>query len=333
VNSVMKLTVGMGSVDDYPLYVSAGADEVFIGAVPEQWQSSFGPYCPINRREVCYYNVQAGPMSELEILADSMMRLGVPVTITLNSLSYTDRQRELLAGFILSCLEHGFERYIIADPGFLWYLKTIGLMEKIHVHLSGEYGAVNRYVLQDAAGLGVDRVIFHRDVSLADMERLCSCQSAIQEYEAFLLNERCHFTGAWCNSLHCDELPPLCRVPYRLMTDSYEEKGRISVLSLNNVALTVSAPKTVTYIPGESGCGLCALWRLRDAGITHLKLVGRGAHTEDMLRDIRACKQALYILGQSQDEEQYLKEMKATIFPEACSGCCYYSIPVLDNQS
>lgn len=36
------------------------------------------------------------------------------------------------------------------------------------------------------------------------------------EYEAFILNELCHFSGAFCNSLHCDELTHLCRVPYEL---------------------------------------------------------------------------------------------------------------------
>ena len=37
------------------------------------------------------------------------------------------------------------------------------------------------------------------------------------EYEAFALNELCHFTGAFCSSLHCDELAPACRLPYRLI--------------------------------------------------------------------------------------------------------------------
>ena len=26
------------------------------------------------------------------------------------------------------------------------------------------------------------------------------------EFEAFVLNEMCQFTGAFCNSLHCDEM-------------------------------------------------------------------------------------------------------------------------------
>ena len=34
------------------------------------------------------------------------------------------------------------------------------------------------------------------------------------EFEAFVLNRLCQFTGAFCNSLHCDELGHLCRVPY-----------------------------------------------------------------------------------------------------------------------
>ena len=43
-------------------------------------------------------------------------------------------------------------------------------------------------------------------------------------------------------------------------------------------------------ILGESGCGLCALYDLGQAGITHLKIVGRGNHPDRMVEDIRAMK-------------------------------------------
>lgn len=33
---------------------------------------------------------------------------------------------------------------------------------------------------------------------------------------AFALNELCQFSGAFCNSLHCDEMGHLCRVPYKI---------------------------------------------------------------------------------------------------------------------
>ena len=96
------------------------------------------------------------------------------------------------------------------------------------------------------------------------------------EFEAFVLNELCQFTGAFCNSLHCDELGHLCRVPYEL--------GRVrrKLLSGNDVnfddeALTLDEEG---YLCGATGCGLCALYALQRAGITHLKLVGRGNHAD-----------------------------------------------------
>ena len=51
----MKITAGLGSIEDYPLYVQAGADEVFAGYVPYSWNLRYGNVYPLNRREVLYY--------------------------------------------------------------------------------------------------------------------------------------------------------------------------------------------------------------------------------------------------------------------------------------
>ena len=66
----MKITSGLGSIDDYPRYVRAGADELFCGYVPFSWSEKYGTVLPLNRREVLNYNVQIGSFSELEILAN-----------------------------------------------------------------------------------------------------------------------------------------------------------------------------------------------------------------------------------------------------------------------
>lgn len=86
------------------------------------------------------------------------------------------------------------------------------------------------------------------------------------------------------------------------------------------------------YLCGETGCGLCALYQLQKAGITHLKLVGRGNYTDFMEKDIRNLRQALNILdrsfeniGQDQNNEKiFQQQMKQTIFPKGCSENCYY---------
>ena len=35
---MIKIVAGMGSVDDYIDFIKAGADEIFVGYVPEKWQ-------------------------------------------------------------------------------------------------------------------------------------------------------------------------------------------------------------------------------------------------------------------------------------------------------
>ena len=77
----MKITAGLGSVDDYLPYVEAGADEFFCGYVPYEWMKNGGLTYPLNRREVLYYNVQIGSESEMEILAALVRRKKKIVTV------------------------------------------------------------------------------------------------------------------------------------------------------------------------------------------------------------------------------------------------------------
>ena len=65
----MKITAGLGSIDEYERFVQAGADEFFCGYVPFSWAEKYGTVMPLNRREVLCYNVQLGAYSELEILS------------------------------------------------------------------------------------------------------------------------------------------------------------------------------------------------------------------------------------------------------------------------
>ena len=87
-----------------------------------------------------------------------------------------------------------------------------------------------------------------------------------------MLNELCQFSGSFCNSLHCDELGHLCRVPYWLRPQKAEDPGWKNRLEV--IRKEESVPERDDYLCGAGGCGLCALYRLQKAGITHLKLVG-----------------------------------------------------------
>ena len=325
----MQIVAGLGSIDEYERFVKAGADEFFCGYVPFSWAEKYGVMNPLNRREVLYYNVQIGSMSELQILKKMADYYGKPVKLTFNSLYYTKEQYPMIAEIITQCMQAGFESYIIADPALILYLRQ----QKINcdIHLSGEMAEVNRIMVEEMMQFDIRRVIFHRKNSLDDME---SCISYVADkkiqYEAFILNELCQFSGAFCNSLHCDELTHLCRVPYKLGNLYPEEKENLLVIE--NLK-TEKRPETDEeelpydadgYLTGSTGCGLCALYRMRQIGITHLKLVGRGNYTDFMEQDIRQLRKALELLDGAEDEADYQKTIQTTIFPEGCGKKCYY---------
>lgn len=324
----MKIVAGLGSIDEYETFVKAGADEFFCGYVPFSWAQKYGVIHPLNRREVLFYNVQIGSMSELQILKKMVDYYGKPVELTFNSIYYTGEQYPVIAEIITQCMAAGFENFIIADPALMLYLRQ----QKINcgIHLSGETAEVNRGMLEQMLPFGIRRVIFHRKNSLEDMQSCIKEADFPHEYEAFILNELCHFSGAFCNSLHCDELTHLCRVPYELgnlhkkeETDAAQkdvaETDRIQGKEGKGLPLDEDG-----YLTGSTGCGLCTLYRMKQVGITHLKLVGRGNYTDFMEKDIRQLRKALDILENSDSEAQYQKKMKASLFPDGCSQNCYY---------
>ena len=369
----MKITAGLGSIDEYIRFAEAGADEFFCGYVPYSWAKKYGTVMPLNRREVFCYNVQLGSYSELEILSAMIKKYGKPVHLTFNSLYYIPQQYPERAEIIHGCMKLGFHSYIIADPALILYLRNQGI--DCNIHLSGETGEINSHMIDILQRQKLKRIIFHRKNTFEDMqsvihaEQLAGGERVQTEFEAFVLNEMCQFSGAFCNSLHCDEMGYLCRVPYHLEKiakkdqlhmcvsdysssdfDEINERelgkgeryGRQMAEDLAGKSAEVEAIlKDETwfekyddtgYLCGETGCGLCALYQLQKAGITHLKLVGRGNYTDFMEKDIRNLRQALNILdrsfeniGQDQNNEKiFQQQMKQTIFPKGCSENCYY---------
>lgn len=209
----MKIVAGLGSVDEYIPYVLAGADELFCGYVPYNWTKKYGTVLPLNRREVLAYNVQLGSFSELEILSAMIRKYRKPVHIAMNSLYYIPEQYEEIADIVKQCMKIGFDSFILADPALILYLRQKGISCKIH--LSGEAGEMNREAIKVFREMGIGRIIFHRKNTVASMRQMIEAVNAEKlEFEAFALNELCQFTGAFCNSLHCDEMGYLCRTTY-----------------------------------------------------------------------------------------------------------------------
>lgn len=336
----MKITAGLGSIDEYITYVKAGADELFCGYMPAKWVEKFGINMPVNRREVLYYNVQLGSKSELVILQQMIEKYKVPVSITFNSIYYTSEQYPVLVEIIKECMKIGFDSFIIADIGLLLHLQEAGIMsEKCKIHISGEMSEVNSLMVGIVKDLGAARIIFQRRNSSKEMAKIIDKEPEL-EYEAFMLNELCHFHGAFCSTFHCDELCHMCLLPYELeeihgkkFQEQSEQNNKTDLNEKNKISPKNSYILERDYhdtdqgaieqfIPGETGCNLCNLWDFREAGVTWLKVVGRGNYVDDMKENISALKKAINIIKDSADKEEYLTKMRRELFPAGCSRKC-----------
>lgn len=321
----MKIIAGLGCIDDYIKLVKAGADEVFCGYVPYEWNKKYGSLFPLNRREVLYYNIQINSLEDMKILKKMVDKYKVPVSITFNYLYYIEEQYEEIINIMNDLINIGFDQFIIADIALILYIRNKGI--KCFIHLSGECSEINSLSMEFFNEFNIDRYVFHRKNTIKDMES-CIRNNKVKnlEYEAFILNEKCHYSGAFCSSLHCDEMSHLCTMYYNLAKISEEvnnfkevdEKYRLYYEQLDN------EDEDKTHMLGSSGCGICSLKKLKDAGVPHLKVVGRGKYIDYMEEDIKKLKIAIDMINDNKEEKSYENSVENIIFNSKCSGNCYY---------
>ena len=328
----MKIVAGLGCIDDYIRLVKAGADEVFCGYVPYEWNKKYGSLFPLNRREVLYYNIQINSLEDMKILKKMVDIYKVPVSIAFNYLYYIEDQYEEIASIIEDLISIGFNEFIIADIALILYLKEKGM--KCVIHLSGECAEINSLAIDFLNKLNISRYVFHRKNTIEDIES-CIKNNKIKnlQYEAFILNEKCHYSGAFCSSLHCDEMCHLCKMPYDLAKvnekanyfPDVDKRLELYYKELEDEELYLENEyENDSYLLGSTGCGICELKKLKEAGVTHLKVVGRGKYIDDIEKDIIGLKQAINIIGNIEDDENYKKVIKNKLFKGKCSKECYY---------
>ena len=320
----MKIVAGLGSIDDYIALAKAGADEVFCGYVPYEWNKKYGTLFPLNRREVLYYNVNIGSLEDMKILKKMEEKYKVKVNISFNYLYYLEEQYEIIAKLISELIDIGFTDFIIADIALILYLEEKNI--KCNIHLSGEGAEINSLSIDFFNQFSnINRYIFHRKNSILDMKSCILNNKRKMEYEAFILNEKCHYTGAFCSSFHCDELAHLCKVSYKLGKINEEVKDFNEVDKKIKLYYSEDIEEYKDYdLLGSTGCGLCSLKKLKEAGVTYLKVVGRGNSIDFMERDVKELRTALDILEKISNGN-YEEEMKNKLFKnKKCSRNCYY---------
>lgn len=331
----MKVVTPLSNIDSYEALVQAGADEFYCGYVPFEWLERYTNSMPLNRRELLFGYHNICDKASMKIISRAVQKYKVPVKITFNSHYYVKKQYPVLLNIIKDLIDMGFSTFIISDIAFIVYLREIGLQCDIHV--SSEAEIYNSEAINVLNQLNISRYIFPRKVTANNIKNLIiNSESKYIEYEAFILNAMCLYSGALCNGIHSDELPFICEIPfkserYNKESEKFKRSNKIlnkMVDMQNHMQQNKQNPQleqgNFTYSLASSGCGLCRIKELMDIGVTHLKVIGRGCLLDSVIKDVEYTKKAIQLAKETTNTNDFIDRIKSEVFNNNCTYLCYY---------
>jgi len=274
---------------------------------------------PINRREWFLSGCNICTYSSIHILKRMSEELKIPVKITLNAHYYLPGQYEMLIDIIKRLIDIGFDTFIIADTALVVYLQEKGITCKIH--LSGEAAVLNHLSMSFYDMFPVTRFVFPRKVTLSDMKNLIQLSTFYKEFEAFYLNSFCQYSGGFCNSIHCDKFPTVCWLSNHMVPISGDKS------EMNNIMAAEGTNRNTEYKYGsfaQTGCGICRIKELQEAGVGFLKVVGRGHSLESLREDILQIKKIMKGAESETSTKIFSDAVRKEYFNSNCPSRCYY---------
>lgn len=311
----MRIVSPVDNLDEARLLLQAGADELYGGYIPVEW-GQYNLSVSLNQRT--FSSAQIASKQELSEIIALVHDHDCRFALTMNAPFYTDEQMPLLVDYVDQMVALGIDSLILADPGLLRLLKKRHAC--LEFHASTLAHLTNSGAVRFMAGQGVQRVVLPRHLSLSDMASIIR-QAPEVLYDAFLLVGKCPNSEGLCTFHHSspEKVWP-CEIPYEMAALSDKTSSRL------RQAMRKQGSWSETN--RRHGCGLCAIPKLREAGVHGLKLVGRGAPAAQKVRNITLTREFIALAESTPDFFDYRRLAMAAHskrFGAAChQNICYY---------
>ena len=174
---MLELLSPAGSMESLCAAVQSGADAVYLGS---------GAF---NARQ----NAKNFTLDELPDAVRYCHVRGVKVHLTLNTL-VTDRELEQAAQTIVSAVRAGVDAFIVQDLGVVSLLRQMA--PEVPIHASTQMSIHSLEGVQQAAAMGISRVVLARELSREDIAYIC--RNSPIEIEVFVHGALC-----MCHSGQC----------------------------------------------------------------------------------------------------------------------------------
>lgn len=246
---MMKILAPVDSLDEVGALIESGADELYGGFVPREWEKSYKAVGSINKRT--FREAQFETAETLRAAVALAHNMGARFFLTLNNDFYTDEQMPAVLDQAELAEDIGIDALIVSDIALILGIKRLEL--ETETHLSVLAAAMNSGAVRFFKELGVARVVLDRSVGPAAAAGIIAAEPGV-EYESFLMYGKCPNVEGYCSFFHHNDPD-------------------------HNWPCGASR---------GSACGLCAYRDFDKAGLTAAKIAGRGRKTEDKLKAVKA---------------------------------------------
>jgi putative protease len=325
----IRIAAPVSSVADADAVLAAGADELYCGWLPEEWIARFGQGDVLTRRQSRH--AHAGTGGEMAGILGLARRANVPVALVLNG-RYTRAQIAPIRRILDAWQNLGGRRVIVADLGLLMTLRRHYPLQSPHLSLLA--GVFNGAAAAFFAGLGAQRIVLPRDLSLAEI-RATVAGAPNLEYEAVALHQKCPFMDGMCRFRHDTHLPRgvpaafrYAASPPRVGLEDPDYEGHGCQLAYWSARGPVRLPACGT--PDAPPCAACVIAALRACGVTRLKIAARGYPADAVVRGVRFLKRVAAVsasAGPASAARRRIRRVYRATFGVPCDRTrCYYPV-------
>jgi putative protease len=312
----LKILAPVDRLEEVDILIEAGADELYAGYVPNEWADEFGFVGSINKRT--FASAQFASPGELRQAIQAARSLGKPFFLALNNDFYTSEQMPLVLREVERAVEFGAEALIVADLGLILEVKRGGY--RIDLHTSILSAVLNSEAAAFYRDLGVSRVVLDRALTVEDASRIIKAEPEL-EYEMFMMYGKCPNVEGLCTLFHHNDPDHVwpCGGSCDLMpVPPASDAARDAARAQAGWAETVRG----------KACGLCGYYELEKAGMTTVKIAGRGRRTEDKVRAVKAIADLRHISltgAGPADMRDAARDIHRTLFSAECDPfTCYF---------
>jgi len=320
----MKLLAPVSRLDEIEAIIEAGADELYCGVLPADWQQRY-PAISISRRQA-----QAAHFKNFEELKSAIQiahNLDTKIYFTFNAHYFILEQYELIKRYLKKLAKLNIDAIFISDLALLLYAQKY--YPQLQYHISTGGNTLNSESAKFFQSLGAKRVILERHLILEEIEAIVKHTTI--ETEVFIFGSKCPNIDGLCTFHHgfltiennTRKFGNACMMPFEITTDSPKRGSKDSKSSFK----LISSQKrqhiwTHTHID-DRPCGICALYDLKKIGITSVKIVGRANPGWKKVKDTTFLNNLLKFLDKKPNREKFIQVARISYYLTYERPCRY----------